>query len=143
MTFPPFIALSLAFILVFIFKVTAYSAVITNLLNTLAATLVPLVMIAMGFQLSFKLNKQIVSQLSIGLTIKLIAAPMVAIFICSIAGLEGLAVQVAIFESAMPPMISAGALAIMANLAPKLAAAIVGIGIFLSFITLPILFQFL
>jgi len=41
----------------------------------------------------------------------------------------------------MPPMISAGAMAIMAGLSPKLTAALVGLGIFLSFITLPFLAQ--
>jgi len=86
-------------------------------------------MIAVGFQLTLRLDRKVISQLSIGLSIKLIGAPLVALFLCQLFELEGEAVNVSIFESAMPPMISAGALAILANLAPKLAAAIVGIGI--------------
>ncbi|MFK5893981.1 MAG: AEC family transporter [Pseudomonadota bacterium] len=143
MSFPPFIAMTLAFFLTFVLKTSPYPTIVVNLLNILASTLVPIAMVAVGFQLTLKLKKEVISQLSIGLSIKLIIAPMVALFLCSIVELEGEAVKVSIFESAMPPMISAGALAIMANLAPKLAAGLVGIGIMLSFITLPILFQFL
>jgi predicted permease len=138
-SFPPFIALVLAFIL----KTFSYPPIAVSLLKILASTLVPLVMIAVGFQLTLRLNRKVTSQLCIGLSIKLIAAPMAALFLCKIAGLEGEAVQVSIFEAGMPPMVSAGALAILANLSPALAAALVGIGIILSFATLPMLYQML
>jgi len=109
----------------------------------LAATLVPLVMIAVGFQLTLRLGREVTSQLCLGLSIKLIAAPLAALFLCKMAGLEGEAVRVSIFEAGMPPMVSAGALAILADLSPALTAALVGIGIVLSFATLPILYQML
>ncbi|MCI5131016.1 MAG: AEC family transporter, partial [Candidatus Electrothrix sp. EH2] len=95
------------------------------------------------FQLTLQLNKQLVSQLSIGLGIKLIIAPLTALLACKLLGLEGEPVQVSIFEAGMPPMVSAGALAILANLSPALTAALVGIGIILSFATLPLLYQLL
>jgi len=138
-SFPPFIALVLAFIL----KTFSYPPIAVSLLKILASTLVPLVMIAVGFQLTLRLNRKVTSQLCIGLSIKLIAAPMAALFLCKIAGLEGEAVQISIFEAGMPPMVSAGALAILANLSPALTAALVGIGIILSFATLPMLYQML
>jgi predicted permease len=138
-SFPPFIALILAFIL----KTFPYPPVAVSLLEILAATLVPLVMIAVGFQLTLRLGREVTSQLCLGLSIKLIAAPLAALFLCKIAGLEGEAVQVSIFEAGMPPMVSAGALAILADLSPALTAALVGIGIVLSFATLPILYQML
>ena len=138
-SFPPFIALVLAFIL----KAFPYPPVAVSLLEILASTLVPLVMIAVGFQLTLRLSRKVTSQLCIGLSIKLIAAPVAALFFCKIAGLEGEAVQVSIFETGMPPMVSAGALAILANLSPALTAALVGIGIVLSFATLPVLYQML
>lgn len=137
LTFPPFIALILAFAL----KSFSYPATVTHLLKMMAATLVPLVMVAVGFQLTLKLSKDVVSQLSIGLGIKLIIAPLAALFMCKIVGLKGEAVQVSVFEAGMPPMVSAGALAILANLSPALTAALVGIGILLSFATLPVLYQ--
>ena len=137
--FPPFIALVLALIL----KTCHYPPVAVNLLTILASTLIPLVMIAVGFQLTLQLDKKTTSQLCLGLFIKLIAAPITTLVFCKIAGLEGEIVQVSIFETGMPPMVSAGALAILANLSPALTAALVGIGIILSFITLPILYQLL
>jgi predicted permease len=45
--------------------------------------------------------------------------------------------DVAVLESAMPAMITAGALAMAANVAPELAAALVGWGIVLAQITVP------
>ena len=136
-SFPPFIALVLAFIL----KAFPYPPVAINLLKILASTLVPLVMIAVGFQLTLRLSREVTSQLCLGLSIKLIAAPLAALLLCKIAGLNGEAVQVSIFEAGMPPMVSAGALAILANLSPPLTAALVGIGIILSFVTLPMLYH--
>jgi predicted permease len=138
-SFPPFMALVLAFIL----KAFPYPPIAVSLLEILASTLVPLVMIAVGFQLTLRLSREVTSQLCIGLSIKLIAAPVAALFLCKLAGLKGEAVQVSIFEAGMPPMVSAGALAILANLSPALTAALIGIGIVLSFATLPVLYQML
>ena len=138
-TFPPFIALLLAVLL----KPIAYPPVFIKLLEALAATLVPVVMIAVGFQLTPRLSRGSMLPLTAGLALKLVAAPLIALLLCRVAGLNGEAVGVAIFESGMPPMVSAGALAIMAGLAPELTAALVGAGILLSFLTLPLLFQLL
>jgi hypothetical protein len=139
LSFPPFIALIMAFVL----RTVAYPAIAVNLLKILSATLVPIVMIAVGFKLSLRLNKEVTAQLSIGLAIKLIAAPLIALVLCKIGGMDGTAAKVAIFEAGMPPMVSAGALAILANLSPQLTAALVGIGIVVSFISLPLLYQLL
>lgn len=116
---------------------------LVTILKALSGTLVPLVMVAVGFQLTLRLSKESTTPLCFGLAIKLIAAPVCALFLCKLAGLEGEAVNVSIFEAGMPPMVSAGALAILANLSPALTAALVGLGILLSFATLPLIFQFL
>lgn len=138
-TFPPFVALLLALLL----RSSPYPPVAVSLLNILAATLVPLVMIAVGYQLTLRLTREVSSQLCIGLSIKLIAAPVAAWLLCRIAGLHGEAAQVSVFESGMPPMVSAGALAIVADLSPTLSAALAGIGIVASFLTLPLLYRLL
>ena len=138
-SFPPFIALILAFV----FKFYPYPEVVGNLLEGLAATLVPLVMVAVGFQLTLQLDRRSVSQLWMGLSVKLVIAPLAALLLCRIFGLEGEIVQVSIFEAGMPPMVSAGALAILARLSPALTAGMVGLGIILSFATLPLLYQLL
>ena len=138
-SFPPFIALVLAFSL----KSFSYPPIALNLLEMLADILIPLVMIAVGFQLTLQLDKNLISQLSVGLAIKLIAAPLAALLFTRMIGLGGELVQVSILEAGMPPMVSAGALAILDDLSPPLAAALVGIGIIVSFVTLPMLFQLL
>jgi len=43
-----------------------------------------------------------------------------------------------VLEAAMPSMVTAGALAIAHGLAPRLAAAMVGYGLLLSLLTLPL-----
>ncbi|GAB4417078.1 MAG: AEC family transporter [Anaerolineales bacterium] len=136
-SFPPFVALAFAFLL----KNFAYPSVVQNLLEMLASTLIPLVMVAVGFQLTLQFDKTVLSQLSLGLTIKLVLAPLAALLFTRLIGLEGELVQISILEAGMPPMVSAGALAILDDLAPSLAAALVGIGILVSFITLPMLYQ--
>lgn len=136
-TFPPFVALVLAVLL----RSFPYPPVAASLLNTLSSTLVPLVMIAVGFQLTLRLSREVTSQLFIGLSIKLVAAPVAALLLFRAMGLEGEAVRVSVFEAGMPPMVSAGALAILANLSPQLTAALVGVGIVLSFATLPLLYN--
>jgi predicted permease len=140
-TFPPFLALLLALAL----HGLSLPAPTIALFTSLAATLVPLVMIAVGWQLTLRLRPEVLPPLGAGLAIKLIAAPLIALLGCQLMGLDSnsLAVRVAILEAGMPPMVSAGALAIMANLAPELTAALVGAGILLSFVTLPLIAQLL
>ncbi|NNG00749.1 MAG: AEC family transporter [Desulfobacteraceae bacterium] len=134
--FPPFMALVLGFLL----KPATYPAIMVELLEMLASTLVPVIMTAVGFQLSFRLRKDVRSQLTIGLLVKLVAMPVLALFGCRVLGLSGEIVEVSIFESGMPPMVSAGALAVSARLSPSLTAALVGIGVIASFATLPMLY---
>ncbi len=138
-TFPPFLALLLALAL----RGVVFPAALSDFLGTLAATLVPVVMIAVGFQLSWRISREESTPLALGLAGKLVVAPALALLGCRLLGLEGEAARVAVFEAAMPPMVSGGALAIMAGLAPSLSAALVGLGILASFVTLPLLFRLL
>lgn len=137
--FPPFIALLVALLL----TPFSYPTMIVALLKALAATLVPVVMIAVGFQLTLRLSREAMAPLAVGLSIKLVAAPLAALVLCRIFGFDNEPARVAIFEAGMPPMVSAGALAILAELSPPLTAALVGLGILLSFTTLPLLYQLL
>jgi len=133
-TFPPFIALMLALML----RNISYPPLFQALIDHLAQTLVPLIMVAVGFTLRFSLGGERLSPLLSGIAIKLLLMPILVYAGCYALGLEGKAVTVSVFEAAMPPMISAGAIAIMAGLAPRMVANLVGFGLLLSFITLPI-----
>lgn len=133
-TFPPFLALCIGLVL----KQWPYPPMFASLLHSLSVTLVPLIMIAVGYQLQFKWHGERVSPLLTGLSIKLVGMPLLALIGCLTLGFSGKAVDVAVFEAAMPPMISAGAIAMMAGLAPRLVAGLVGYGLLLSFLTLPL-----
>ncbi len=136
-SFPPFIALIIAFLI----RGHLYPDLIQKILEALGATLIPLVMIAVGFQLRLTVEPGGLVPLSAGLVFKLVLAPLAALLLVNLLGLKGQAIEVSVLEAGMPPMVSAGALAILANLAPKLTAALVGLGIFLSFLTLPLLYE--
>lgn len=139
LTFPPFIALVIALLT----KSFTYPEVFQRLIDSLAVTLVPVIMIAVGFQLKFRLPKGSKTPLTIGLLTKLVLMPALTIALLFGFGFESTLVQVTVFESAMPPMITAGAVAIMAGLAPRLSAAMVGYGILFAFVSLPIVYELL
>ncbi len=134
LTFPPFLALVVGLLL----KSWTYPPLLQTTLDNLSATLVPLIMFAVGFQLKFSLAGERLSPLLSGLGIKLLLMPLLVLTGAMLLGLSGKAVQVSVFEAAMPPMISAGAIAMMAGLAPRLVAALVGFGLLLSFVSLPL-----
>ncbi|MBA3025408.1 MAG: AEC family transporter [Sulfurimonas sp.] len=131
LTFPPFMALLLAFFLIG----REFHPAITSTLSSLSATIVPLALVAVGLQLQFRLPKDDFKPFGAALFVKLIFAPLVAIIICEIFDFHGLFAQVSILEAGMAPMITAGVLASMAGLAPRLSSSIVGYGILVSFVT--------
>lgn len=137
--FPPFIALVIALFI----KDLQYPPIFAELVQSLAVTLVPVIMVAVGFQLKFRLPKGSKTPLFVGLLTKLLVMPFITIGLLWGFGFDSALVQVTVFESAMPPMITAGAVAIMAGLAPSLSAAMVGYGILVAFVSLPLFYQLL
>ena len=106
-------------------------------LKTLADAMLPLVMLAVGLSIQLRLPREELPALGLGLLLKLLVLPALALPLAWAFGLQGAALQVNVLESAMPTMITAAALAMMQGLAPRLAAALVAYGIVLSLITLP------
>ena len=137
LTFPPFISLVVALFLMGV----EFNPILSKVLASFSSTIVPMALVAVGLQLQFKLPKEDLKPFSIALVIKLIIAPIFAIIICKIFSWDNEVSVVSIMESAMAPMITAGAIASMAGLAPRLSSAIVGYGILISFITTAILFK--
>lgn len=106
-------------------------------LKNLADAMLPLVMLAVGLTIQLRLSRAELLPLGVGLLLKLIVLPAVAIPLSLAFGLSGDMLRVNVLETAMPTMITAAALAIAHQLAPRLAAAMVGYGIVLSLATLP------
>ena len=106
-------------------------------LQRLADALLPLVMLAVGLTIRLRLPRDEVKPLAVGLALRLLVLPALAWPLSLAFGLRGEVLQANVLESAMPSMITAAALAISHQLAPRLAAALVGYGILLSLLTLP------
>lgn len=139
LTSPPLLALVLALSI----RHYEYPPLMTQWLQSIAATLVPVVMIAVGFSLRFRLSNDELKPLLFGLLLTLVLMPIMAYAIGSITGVQQQLLHTVVFMAAMPPMISAGAIAIMAGLAPRLASALVGFGVLISFISLPMVYWIL
>ncbi|MDC0932821.1 AEC family transporter [Arcobacteraceae bacterium] len=137
--FPPFIALIIAFAL----NGIEFHPDISKSLSTLGNTLIPLALISVGYNLQLKIPKKDMSPFLVGIANKLILVPTFAFIIVYIFDMEGFITDVSVLESAMGPMITAGVVASMAGLAPKLVSSILGYGIFISIITISIVFQLL
>ncbi|WP_462151495.1 AEC family transporter [Pseudoalteromonas xiamenensis] len=133
-TFPSFIALVVALLV----KGNSYPTIATSILESLSATLVPVIMVAVGFQFQLRLESHEVKPLLFALPIKLLVMPLIAYGIVLQFDVPKVLMQVVVFEAAMPVMISAGAIAIGANLAPRMTSALVALGLVVSFVTLPL-----
>ncbi|HBI14308.1 MAG TPA: hypothetical protein DDY20_02115 [Desulfobulbaceae bacterium] len=133
--FPPFLALATALAL----HGVVLPGWLLAVLEMTARSLVPVVLVAIGFQLHLRMPAAEVQPFVAGLSIRLLVTPLVFAGGCAFFGISGTAVQVALFETAMPPMVTAGALASIAGLKPRLSSALVGFGIIASFLTLPLI----
>ncbi len=139
LTFPPFLSLVVALFLIGV----EFNPIISKVLSSFASTIVPIALVAVGLQLQLKLPREEIKPFSVALIVKLIIAPLIAFVICKIFAWDNQASIVSIMEAGMAPMITAGAIASMAGLAPRLSSAIVGYGIIISFLTTGILFNLL
>lgn len=132
-SFPPFLAM--------VFGLTLMPAEppswIDGGLQRLADALLPLVVLAIGLGLKLKLPRDELRPLAAGLALKLAVMPALALGLAALLRLDGVQHDTVVLESAMPPMVTAAALAISHRLAPGLASALVGYGILLSLATLP------
>jgi malate permease and related proteins len=111
---------------------------LADALRQLSDALLPLAMLAVGLSVKFALPRDELKPLALGLVLKLAAMPALALLLSPMLGLQGDLARTVVLESAMPPMVTAGALAISHNLAPRLAAAMVGYGLLFSLLTLPL-----
>ncbi len=139
-SFPPFQALLLALLL----RPFTFPNWTTTVLHKLVETITPLALASVGFQLRFTSLRGLRRSLSLGLGYKLLVGPLlIALLYLGLIGLRGAVMQVTIFEAAMAPMITAGIIAIDHDLDPPLVTMMLGIGIPLSFATLPVWAQLL
>lgn len=134
-SFPPLLAFFIGFSMT-IFKID-FPEVFSDTLKQLAATLSPVALISVGFQLKFKAYSKHFRFLFLGLAFQLILFPAVILSLFYfVLGKTDLATKVSIIEAAMAPMITGTILASNYGLKPELSNMMVGFGIPVSFITL-------
>lgn len=132
--FPPFIALLLALT---VFPAEPPAA-LDGVLQRLSDALLPIVALAVGLQLKLRLPRHAMAALGLGLGLKLVLMPTLALALALALRMPPLMTDAVVLETAMPTMISAAALAISHRLAPDFAAAMVGYGLLLALLTLPL-----
>jgi predicted permease len=131
--FPPFISLAVALLLIPV----EYATWFTVLLRRLGDTLAPLALLSVGLQLRMGHIAEHKRNLFLGLSFKLILAPLVILMLyVPLLGAQGQAIQVTLFEAAMPPMITAAIVAAEHDLDPPLVNLMVAVGLIVSFFTL-------
>ncbi|MFA5372064.1 MAG: AEC family transporter [Sideroxydans sp.] len=131
--FPPFISLVIALLLIPL----EYPDWLSLLLRRLGDTLAPLALLSVGMQLRLGHVAEHRRNLALGLGFKLIFAPLaIWLLYVQLLGVQGLAIQVTLFEAAMPPMITAAIVASEHDLDPPLANLMVAVGLIVSFFTL-------
>src|SRR3984893_8025501 len=127
-----------AFVLALLLMPFEYPVWLDELLRRLGATLVPIALVSVGYQLALSQVHGKAYALTIGLVFKLVLAPaLILLLFAGVLGAQGKVLSVTVFEAAMGPMIGASIVAIDHELDPPLLTLMVGVGIPLSFLTLP------
>jgi predicted permease len=129
--FPPFLGCIGALTIPHIINISA----IDPLFDKLALTVAPLALFSIGLQLKFKGWQQELKQIGASLVYKLMIGPALVLGVALAMGLKGAIPQIAVFEAAMPTLLTSGVVAEEYNLNPKLSNLIIGIGIIIAFAT--------
>jgi malate permease and related proteins len=131
-TFPPFLAILIAFATNHLDR----PMWLTEIIDVLAQTLTPLAMAAVGYALRLDRVAGRLVPLCVGLGYRLLLAPLALVLVYLALDEAGDPVaKVAMLEMAMPPMLGASIIAMEHDLEPDLIALLIGIGVPLSMLT--------
>jgi predicted permease len=135
LTFPAFVALLVG---VAVGRLGGWPAMLHDVLASIGMTLTPLALFSVGLQFTLRAGHRQWSALGLGLGWKLLAAPLLCWGLGLAAGVGGLVLTVGVLQAAMAPMISAAILADEYALEPSLANTVLGVGIVLSLVSVPL-----
>ena len=134
--FPPFVCLLLGSM---VGRAGGWPEAIDSVLARIGATLVPIALFSVGLQLRLHFGRGQLRAIVLGLGWKLVLAPLVVFAVGRLAGVGGPVLVIGVLQAAMAPMISAAILADQNRLEPQLANTVLGTGILLSFLTVPLI----
>jgi malate permease and related proteins len=133
--FPPL----LAFVAALLLRDVSIPDSVMELLRLLSLTLSPVALLAVGLQLELGEIRVWRRELVVGLGYKLLVAPAIAAALLWVTGPGFDTVErVAICQCAMAPMVTGAVIASQRELEPRLASLMVGVGVLLSLITVPL-----
>ena len=131
-TFPPFLAILIAFATNHLDR----PMWLTEIIDVLAQTLTPLAMAAVGYALRLDRVAGRLAPLFVGLGYRLLLAPLALVLAyCALGEAGDPVAKVAMLEMAMPPMLGASIIAMEHDLEPDLIALLIGVGVPLSLLT--------
>ena len=116
---------------------------IMRAVNLAAGGTIPLMLILLGVELTRVQLTGSVRAMQLSVVLRLLIAPLIALFLAGLFGLNGYARQGSVTEAAMPSMVSATVLATEYQLDSRLVTAIIFISTLLSPLTLTPLLVFL
>jgi malate permease and related proteins len=134
-TFPAFVAMLVGIVAG---ALGGWPPVLEGVFAPLGATLTPLALFSVGLQFKFHPGERQFAAASLGLGWKLLLAPLACWLLGVSAGVDGLVLVVGVLQAAMAPMVSATILADEYGLDPPLANTILGAGIVISLLTVPL-----
>jgi predicted permease len=130
LAFPPFLATVVALL------PWTHPSWLDAVLKQIASAMIPVSLFAVGLKLRFTPPRPL-GAFAVGMVFKLVLSPLIAWGLLGLFDPPQAVFQVAVVEAAMPAMVTAGALAMAAGLAPELAAALVGWGVLLALLSVP------
>ncbi|AXQ31612.1 AEC family transporter [Solimonas sp. K1W22B-7] len=133
--FPPFLALVAG---VFVGQFVGWPGPAEEVLHRVGQTLVPLALFSVGLRLRLQFGGGQAAPLALALGWKLLIAPLIMLALGLTTGVTGLVLTIGVLQAAMAPMISAAILCDQHHLDPPLANTILGSGILLSLVTVPL-----
>lgn len=138
-TFPP----TVAFVIAIISKLFVLPNIVVDFFQIISKALLPLVIFAVGMKFSLGFIHSKKRDIALTLLIKLILVPLSVYFLATMIFEIDLSVKVAVIEAAMPPMVLGTVLAVRAGLDKDLGLGSLGVGMILSFVTVPFLVWFI
>lgn len=133
--FPPFVALIIGIVAGLL---GGWPQPLDAVFERLGATLAPLALFSVGLQFRLQFQRGQATALLLALGWKLALAPLLVWLGGLAIGVSGAILTIAVLQSAMAPMISAAILAEQHDLEPQLVNTVLGIGIVLSLVTVPL-----
>jgi malate permease and related proteins len=134
-TFPAFVALLVG---IAVGALGGWPPVLEGVFAPLGATLTPLALFSVGLQFKLHPGERQLAAAGLGLGWKLLLAPLACWVLGVATGVHGLVLTVGVLQAAMAPMVSATILADDYGLDPPLANTILGAGIVLCLLSVPL-----